>query len=59
MEDDQWMDLVTPSVCPSTMKKLRFVLSLFNEWREKRNARCEMQIPRKDLVDFSVEELNR
>lgn len=61
LDVDDWSFLSTAAVCPNTRRKLLYVNSLFNQWREARNSRNghELQfVPEKKLVDFVVEELN-
>jgi hypothetical protein len=60
LDDRVWSEIVTRKVAPGTMKKLKFVIRLFNEWRTKRNAHeINLRVPEKDIADFSDEEYNR
>ena len=41
VDEVQWRELVSSSLSPSTLKKLKFVENLFDEWK---NARYQVEV---------------
>lgn len=60
LDDNDWPNLVECKLSSGTMRKLRFVESMFNEWRRHRIlAFPNVTMPQSNIEDFTIDELNQ